>query len=247
VVSTYLVAPPSAPATGGGGKTALGRYQEEMRDMEEGDFRRRLEEDRRRRVEAILREGTIGPDVEKFDNRSMTGDGDEDDASLGNMAVTLGRSLSVGGSQAEGPEHEAPAPARIGPFSPGFVGTHHPQGGSARTGLGNDDGAGAPEEREPVASHQTTPARIRTEPASTRKSTAKKDKWYVVFEGNPPGPGVFPDWETTYIATQGVSGANYRSCGSREEGEEALRAYQLRRSPRSGSGAAGSTDNMHSK
>lgn len=50
---------------------------------------------------------------------------------------------------------------------------------------------------------------------------AKKQKYYVVWRGKQPG--IYTEWEACKEQVQGVQGAQYKSFGTREEAESALR------------------------
>jgi viroplasmin and RNaseH domain-containing protein len=48
-------------------------------------------------------------------------------------------------------------------------------------------------------------------------------RWYVVFRGRKPG--IYNDWGICNIQVDGFKGATYKGCRSRQEAEEAFRAY----------------------
>ena len=53
------------------------------------------------------------------------------------------------------------------------------------------------------------------------KSMARKQRYYVVWQGKQPG--IYTDWDTCKAQVQGVQGAQYKGFDSMAEAEQAIK------------------------
>ena len=76
---------------------------------------------------------------------------------------------------------------------------------------------------EAVVVAEVVEAETARSPRRTPTRRGSTDKWFAVFVGTIPG--LYPNWESAAIVTQGISRASYRSFDTRDQALIALREF----------------------